>query len=120
MTPAVLDNADWRHRRHRIQWSKPNARYPRFDGSNDFIGIGGPHEGLGVIVAFVGFLQEAVDGGLEIDDRAKEPAFEASLGEFGEEALDRIEPRNRGPGVMEDKRGCRSSQARTLACLCVA
>ena len=41
----------------------------------------------------VGFLQEAVDGGLEIDDRAEDAAFEAAFGQFGEEALDRIEPR---------------------------
>ena len=92
---------------------------PTFDGRDDLIRIGGSHEGLGV---FVGFLQEAVDGGLEIDDRAEDPAFEASFGQFGEEAFDRIEPRGRGRGVMEDKAGvgCRSSQARTLACLWVA
>ena len=65
-----------------------------------FIGIGGPHEGFGMIV---GFLQEAVDGGLEIDNRAEGTAFEAAFGQFGEEALDRIEPRGRGRGVMEDK-----------------
>ena len=67
-----------------------------------FIGIGGPHEGFGMIV---GFLQEAVDGGLEIDNRAEGTAFEAAFGQFGEEALDRIEPRGRGRGVMEDKAG---------------
>src|SRR3974377_1326389 len=59
-------------------------------------------KGLGVIV---GFLQEAVDGGLETDNRAEGTAFEAALGQFGEEALDRIEPRGRGRGVMEDKAG---------------
>jgi len=75
---------------------------PASDGSDDFIGIGGPHEGLGVIV---GFLQEAVDGGLEIDNRAEGAAFKAAFGQFGEEALDRIEPRGRGRGVMEDKAG---------------
>ena len=53
----------------------------------------------------VGFLQEAVDGGLEIDNRAEGTAFEAAFGQFGEEALDRIEPRGRGRGVMEDKAG---------------
>ena len=62
---------------------------PASDGGDEFIGIGGPHEGFGVIV---GFLQEAVDGGLEIDNRAEDPAFEAAFGQFGEEALDRIEP----------------------------
>jgi hypothetical protein len=43
------------------------ALAPTSDGSDDFIGIGGPHEGLGVIV---GFLEKAVDGGLQIDDRS--------------------------------------------------
>jgi hypothetical protein len=65
---------------------------PASDGSDDFIGIGGPHEGLGVIV---GFLQEAVDGGLEIDDRAEDPAFEASFGQFGKKAFDGIVRRSR-------------------------
>ena len=90
---------------------------PTFDRRDDFIRIGGPHEGLGVLVSF---LQEAVDGGLEIDDRAEGAGFEAAFGQFGEEALDRIEPGGRGRGVMEDEAGCRSSQARTLACLWVA
>ena len=38
--------------------------------------------------------------GLEIDNRAEDPAFEAAFGQFGEEALDRVEPRGRGRGVM--------------------
>jgi hypothetical protein len=75
---------------------------PASDGSDDFVGIGGPHEGLGVIV---GFLQEAVDRGLEIDNRMEDAAFEAAVGQLSEEAFDRIEPRGRGRGVMEDKAG---------------
>ena len=98
---------------------------PTFDGGDDFVGIGGPHEGFGVIV---GFLQEAVDGGLEIDNRAEDAAFEAAVGQLSEEALDRIEPRGRGRGVMEDKAGVsvepsanpRFREGRLLACLCVA
>jgi hypothetical protein len=35
---------------------------PASDGGDDFIGIGGPDEGVGIIV---GFAEEAVDGGLE-------------------------------------------------------
>ena len=54
---------------------------PAFDGSDDFVGIGGPFEGLGVIV---GLFDEAVDGGLEIDDRAKDAAFETPSGQLGE------------------------------------
>jgi hypothetical protein len=40
---------------------------PSFDGSNDFIWIGCPGEGFGVLV---GLGDEAIDGGLEIDERA--------------------------------------------------
>ena len=98
---------------------------PTFDGSDDFIGIGGPHEGLGVIV---GFLQEAVDGGLEIDNRAEDPAFEAAPGQLGEEALDRVEPGGRGRGEMEDEprmpaepgANPRFREGRLLGCLWVA
>jgi len=70
---------------------------PASDGGDDLIGIGGPYEGFGVIV---GFPEEAVDGGLEIDDRAKHAASEAALGQLGEEALDGVEPGGRGWGVM--------------------
>jgi len=58
---------------------------PASDGGDDFVGIGGPHEGLGVVI---GFLKEPVDGGLEINDRPENPAFEAAPGQLGEEALD--------------------------------
>jgi hypothetical protein len=37
--------------------------------ADDFVGIGSPDEGLGVVVGF----QEALDGGLEIDNRAELP-----------------------------------------------
>jgi hypothetical protein len=43
---------------------------PASDGGDDFVGIGGPHEGLGVVI---GFLKETVDGGLEINDRSENP-----------------------------------------------
>ena len=73
---------------------------PAFDGGDDPIGVGGPHEGLWVIV---GFLEEAVDRGLEIDDRAEHAAFEAASGQLGEEALDGVEPGGRSRRVMEHK-----------------
>ncbi len=38
---------------------------------------------------------EAVDGGLEIDDGVEVASLEAALGELGEEALDRVQPRTR-------------------------
>ena len=60
---------------------------PTFDGGDDLVWIGGPGEGFGV---FVGFRDEAVDGGLEIDEGVEGTALEAPLGEFGEETLDSI------------------------------
>ena len=39
---------------------------PSPDGGDDSVGIGSPGEGPGHLV---GFLDEAIDGGLEIDDR---------------------------------------------------
>jgi hypothetical protein len=56
---------------------------PASDSGDDFVGVGGPCERLGIVV---GFPQEGVDGGLEIDDRTEHAAFEAALGQLGEEA----------------------------------
>jgi hypothetical protein len=36
---------------------------------------------------------EAVDCRLQIDDRVKDPVLQTAAGEFGEEALDGIQPR---------------------------
>ena len=71
---------------------------PASDGSDDFVGVCDPMEGLrlGIVI-----LEEAVDGGLEVDNRTEDAAFEATLGQFGEEALDRIEPGGRGRGEVE-------------------
>ena len=63
---------------------------PSFDGGDDFVWVGGPCEGLGIVV---GVVEEAVDGGSEFADGSKDAAFEAPFGEFGEEAFDSIEPR---------------------------
>ena len=62
---------------------------PAFDGGDDFIRVGGPDEGLGIMI---GLFDEAVDRSLELDDRAEDAALETALGELGEEALDGIEP----------------------------
>ena len=61
-------------------------------------GIGGPGEGLGVVV---GFGEVSVDGGLEIDDALEDAALEPLPGQFGEEAFDGIEPGGRGRGEVE-------------------
>jgi hypothetical protein len=47
--------------------------------------------------------EESVDDGLEIDERAKHAALQASLGEFCGEALDRIEPGGPGRCAMENE-----------------
>jgi hypothetical protein len=40
----------------------------------------------------IGFDEEAVDSGLEIDNAFEDPVLEPLPGQFGEEALDGIEP----------------------------
>ncbi len=62
---------------------------PAPDGGDDFIRIGGPDEGLW---AFVVLGEEAVDGGLKVDERMEDAAFEAAVGQPSEETLDGIEP----------------------------
>jgi hypothetical protein len=74
------------------------------DGGDDFVGIGGPYEGFGVIV---GFPEEAVDGAPEIVDRAEHATLEAASGQFGEEALDRVERGGRGRRVVPAQPGPR-------------
>jgi hypothetical protein len=51
----------------------------------------------------VGLGNEAVHSTLKLDDRAKDAAFEAALCELGKEALDRVEPRARSRGEVEDE-----------------
>ena len=62
---------------------------PSFDSGKNFIGIGGPFKGFGLLIMFE---NEAVDSALKINDRLKHTAFQAFFGEFGEETLDGIEP----------------------------
>src|ERR1700674_2676646 len=71
---------------------------PTIGGGDDFVWIGGPDEGLCLLVV-VG--DEAIDGGLEIDDAFEDAALEAPLGEDGEETLDGVEPTGRGGREME-------------------
>ena len=49
-----------------------------------------PVEGLGFVVIVV--VNEAVDGGCEVADGAEDAVFQSSPGEFGEEALDGVQP----------------------------
>ena len=86
---------------------------PAADFFDDGVGVGGPGEGFWVVV---GFGEEAVDGGLEVGDAFEDAALQPLPGQLGEEALDGVEPGRE----VEMERGCRSSQASTLGCLCVA
>jgi len=72
---------------------------PSIEGGDDFIWVCGPDEGLWFLV---GLGDEAVDGGLEFDDRAKDASLKAAPGEFGEEALNGIEPGAGRRGEVED------------------
>ena len=73
---------------------------PPFDGGDDFIGIGGPDERLGLAIVLG---DVAVDGSLQVDDGMKDSALEATLRQLGEEALDGVEPGGRSRRVMEHK-----------------
>jgi hypothetical protein len=70
---------------------------PASDGGDDFVGVGGPLERLGLSAVVV---EEAVDGGLKIDDGAESAALEASLAQH-EEAFDGVEPVSGSWGEME-------------------
>ena len=69
---------------------------PTIDGGDDLIGIGGPDEWLGVIVVL---FDEAVDSAVQVVKGFEDTAFEAALGELGEEAFDGVEP-GAGSGFM--------------------
>ena len=59
-------------------------------GCDDLVWVGAPDEwlGFGVVV----FCDEAVDRGLQIDDRMEHAVLEASSRQLGEEPLDRVWP----------------------------
>jgi hypothetical protein len=46
------------------------------DSSDDLVGIGGPDEGLGIVI---GLGEVAADGGLEVDQRSEHTAFQPSF-----------------------------------------
>ena len=62
---------------------------PTLHSGDDFVGICGPDKGL-----WVGILlgDEAVDGGLQVDDGVEDAAFEPLFGKFCEEAFNSVEP----------------------------
>ena len=99
--------------------------FPAADFFDDGIGVGGPEEGFGI---GIGFLQEAVDGGLEIGDAletarlsrrrvslAKKPSTALSQGGggWGEVEMKALVP----PEPSADPR---FREGRLLGCLWVA
>jgi len=54
-----------------------------------FNGIGGPGEGLRLLIVLC---EEAVDRGLQVGDRPKDAALEPALCEGDEESVDHVEP----------------------------
>lgn len=75
---------------------------PALDGGEDLVWICGPDERLRVVVCLG---EEAIDGGLEIDDQVEHVALKPTFAELGEEALDGIEPTGGGRGEVEDETG---------------
>ena len=61
--------------------------------------------------------KEAVDGGLKVDEREEDAAFEAAVGQLGEEASTALSQEHDVGVKWKVKRGCRSSHSRTLGCL---
>ena len=72
---------------------------PTLDGGEDGVGGFGPDERLGLAV---GLGDEAFDGGLKLDNRCENAAFEPLSGERGKQALDGIGPGagSRGEALM--------------------
>ena len=77
----------------RIQHLVPTAC-----GRDDAIGVGRPDEGLRAAIVLG---EEAIDRGLEVDERTEDAAFEAAAREPGEKALDGVEPGGRGRGEVK-------------------
>ena len=75
-----------------------------FDGSDDFIRIGDPVKRFGV---FVGFGDEEIDGGLEINEGVEDTTVKPPPGEFGEETFDGIELGEETFDGIEPRTGCR-------------
>ena len=63
---------------------------PALDSSEDGVGGFGPDERLGLAI---GLGDEAVDCGLELNDRGEDAALEPLAGELGKPAFDGVGPR---------------------------
>jgi hypothetical protein len=65
---------------------------------DNFVGVADPLEGFAVSAVVV---EEAVDGGLKVDDGSEDAALQPPLARRGEEALDGVEPRGGGRREVE-------------------
>ena len=63
---------------------------PPISGSDDFVRVCAPFEGLGL--CFVVRFDEAVDYGLEIIDGSQDAMLQTASGAFGDEALNSVQP----------------------------
>src|SRR5512144_2964380 len=72
------------------------------DGGEDLVGGLGPREGLGI---GVGLGDVGADRALKVLGAGEHAAFEPAAGEYGEPALDQIEPGGRGRGKVQVKAG---------------
>jgi hypothetical protein len=73
---------------------------PALNGGDDAVGVSGPDEWRGV---GIGFGEEAVNGGLELDNQSEHASPEPPPGEPGKQRLDRVEPGARFWGEVEDE-----------------
>ena len=75
---------------------------PAPDGGDDFVWIRGPEEGfrVGILLG-----DEAIDGGLKVDDGVEDATLQSSLCQLGKEAFDGIEPGTGRRREVEGKAG---------------
>jgi len=84
------------------------------DGGDDAIGVSGPHEGLGSALVRRG----AVDGGLEVDNRADTPRLSRRRVSLENKVSTALSQEHDFGVKWKTKRGCRASQAFHLGMLC--
>jgi hypothetical protein len=91
--------------------------FPSPDLFDDCIWISGPDEGFWVVV---GFDEVSVDGRLEINDALEHASLEPLSSQVAKKPSTALS-QDADVGVKwKWNLGCRSSQARTFGCLCVA
>jgi hypothetical protein len=82
--------------------SEDRARRDAAGLGENGVGRLGPDEGIGLIIVLA---DVAIDGGLQVGDRAEGAALETAAAERGEEGLHGIEPGGRGGGEWKAQRG---------------